>query len=140
MAADEGREIESELRRILERTDADAAYDALPGCMGGKILNADMARELSPRYKTIADRIAFTNATYAPARDYVFNRSMRTIKSSRGKLAMILAGGAASGKSTSVRGLLERADLVFDSNCAEFQTADKGSGVFDSDRRSVMLL
>jgi len=62
----EERGVADELRAILSADGADALYDAIPGSMGGKILNADLARELSPRYRTLADRIAFTPATYEP--------------------------------------------------------------------------
>src|SRR4051812_2189787 len=115
----EEQRVADELRAILTGPNADAAYDAVPGAMSGKILNADLARELSPRYKCVADRIAFTPATYEPARDYVYDRFMRSITPAKeARVAMLLAGGAASGKTTSIRRAVQAADLVFDSNCA----------------------
>lgn len=120
----EEQEVADELRAILSAPGADAAYNAIPETVGGKILNADSARELSPRFRTVRDRTAFTVATYEPARDYVYDRYMRTVSASRRKRAVLLAGGAASGKSTSVkRAEGVAADVIFDSNCAQFDKA-----------------
>ena len=49
----EENRVAEELRLILSRPDADMAYDKLPDSVGGKILNADIARELSPNYQSI---------------------------------------------------------------------------------------
>ena len=119
----------NELYEILRGPGADAAYDKLPDSMVGKILNADIARELSPRYQTIADRTLFTRATYDPARDYVFKRFGRELKKRNSGIAIILAGGAASGKTTSIKSILSVANLVFDSNCADLS---KGKSLVDT--------
>ena len=114
------------LRQLLSGSDADAKYDALPGSMGGKILNADLAREISPRYRTREDRLKFTHATYLPASEYVYQRYVRAVREGY-KLVVLLAGGAASGKTTSLSTLLENDDIsvIFDSNCASFVKAEK---------------
>ncbi len=121
---EEEKQVAEELRKIFDEPDADAKYDKLPDSMGGKILNADIARELSPRYQSVSDRTRFTRATYEPARDYVYARFMRELKKKEG-LVIILAGGAASGKTTSIQGTLQGADLVFDSNCADISKAKR---------------
>ena len=103
---------------ILSDPHADVSYDKIPESMGGKILNADIARELSPSYRSVIERTLYTRATYDAAKNYVFDRFMRDLKKTKG-VVIILAGGAASGKTTSIKTILAFADLVFDSNCAD---------------------
>lgn len=119
-------DVARELEEILNRPDADTRYDALSGSFGGKVLNADLARELSPRYQRHADRILYTAATYSPCSTYVLKRLLRTLQSpfAKERLVLFLAGGAASGKTTAIgRNVIDAADIVFDSNLAQLPKA-----------------
>jgi hypothetical protein len=124
-------EVERELRQLLlNYSTADPAYDAILETLNGHVLNTDAAREISPHYGTARQRQAFTEATYAPSRDYVFRRILRalgtppTTKSGKAPRVLFLAGGPASGKTTSVgQALLERYDLVIDSTLSDLRKA-----------------
>lgn len=121
-------EAQTELAGILSGPNADALYNELDGSLGGRVLNADLARNLSPHYQCRADRIAFTKATYPPCSNYVLQRFYRTVKNKewRHKTVLFLAGGAASGKTTSIgKEVMSRFDLVFDSNMAGYEKARK---------------
>jgi len=125
----EQQKVHEGLSRIVQDTSkADAAYDRLKDSLGGRVLNADTARELSPDYQTREDRLKNTPATYAAASVYVRDRFNRTIDklAAEGKTphVLFLAGGASSGKSSTVNDHYLRAfDVVFDSNLARLDTA-----------------
>lgn len=121
-----------ELERTLKSPHADAAYDQLPDSYGGRVLNADCARELSRDYRNKYDCIAFTRCTYAPCSRYVRERlslELATPGRPGDRTLLVLAGGAASGKTSSVgETTLKTYPLVFDSNLADFQ---KARGIVD---------
>lgn len=118
-------QVESELEHILNSPEADALYDAIAEARGGRVINSDIARELSPHYRTKADRIAYTLATYKPAARYVYNRFMETVAATpgEGRIALLLAGGPASGKTASVGGRIDDYDLVFDTTLSVIEKA-----------------
>ncbi len=125
-------EIETRFTQQLN-ADLDGAIDQyknLPDSDGGRIINTDLARELSPDY--VADRTlsaavhepasAFTKAYYAkllsePAAPGKFNEVLFT------------GGGTGAGKSTALEdALLEktvRSQIVYDTNLAGFPSSVK---------------
>jgi hypothetical protein len=119
--------VADELARVLARSTADLAYDQLPESYGGRLLNADVARELSRAYRSKFDRIAFTRCTYGPASAYVLGRYHRELARPGPvgqRAVLLLAGGAASGKTSSVgEQTIKDYDLVFDSNLADVAKA-----------------
>lgn len=123
------RRVEADLTLRLEnRLEADKAYDSLGMTRGGKILSADAARELSPAYRNFDDRLDFTDATYGPASAYIIRRLYQTLDQSTepdDRTLLVLAGGAASGKSTAIRsnGITKAVNLVYDSNLAGLEAA-----------------
>jgi hypothetical protein len=121
--SDEELAVQWELADVLKGAAADSAYAALDGAFAGRLLNADLARELSPRYRSVADRLRFTRATYPSAAQYVLRRFHATIGmpgTPGSRSVLFLGGGAASGKTTSVgRDVILEYDLVFDSNLAD---------------------
>jgi hypothetical protein len=125
------QEVEEELEMLLTSERADDRYDAIEGARTKKmrrlVLNTDIAREVSPSYRTFANRIAFTQATFKPAQNYVFGRFLDTIEENPGpgRRALLMAGGPASGKSFSLRErvVLENFDLIFDTTLSDYPKA-----------------
>lgn len=98
-----------------------ARYAALPDSNGGKILNTDTARELSPDY--LADRTK-SAAVHEPASWFVKRLYAEKLAQPPGPgedpLVLFTGGGTGAGKSTAVRDALgplaQRAQIVFDTN------------------------
>lgn len=112
--------IEVQFKQRLQ--DVDTALDAyakLPESEGGKILNTDIARELSPDY--VADRTK-SAAVHEPASALVKAMYARKLKEAPGPgeepLVVFSAGGTGAGKTTGLTtsGLGARAQIIYDSN------------------------
>ncbi|QIN54140.1 hypothetical protein [Cedratvirus kamchatka] len=121
---EEQRKVEQELVCIVEnREEADKAYDKIKGSMNGKVLCVDLARYLSPSYRT--NKAKFTPATFNPAMVYTVDRLDREIRRKKGSSLVIMAGGPGSGKTTCTRKILvdkiKRADLIFDGTMTRFE-------------------
>lgn len=121
------RPIEGELATKLSR-DFDAARreyealadDAIANTHGGKILNTDMARELSPAYR--GDR-TLSAAVHEPASWFVKQLYRQKLaESPGGAVVTFTAGGTGAGKTTavesvpSVKAIVDRSALVYDTN------------------------
>lgn len=107
---------------------ADDAYNQLPDASGGKIINADTARELSPEFRdNYADRVRMSPGMVAAAGGYAYDRMRRELANPKGrKNFMILAGGPAAGKSSSLKPEdLQKADLVWDTTLRDHAKADE---------------
>lgn len=120
--------IEAEFRQQL-RTDTDAAVDAysrLPESQGGKVLNTDIARELSPDYA--ADRTK-SAAVHEPASALVKAMFTRKLKEApepgEEPLVVFSAGGTGAGKTTSLAAndLGARAQIIYDSNMNSLESS-----------------
>ena len=119
---DEHARVEAQLAQLVEQVAlADPAYDALPETKGGKIINADLYRELHPCYAegSLADRQVLTRATTNPAKAGSQDRFARqlTACAASAQLKVVLAGGSGAGKTTTLRQmpeLLSHADLIYD--------------------------
>lgn len=104
-------------RKVTADFDAAAAeYAARPDAMGGKVLNTDIARELSPDY--LADRTRSV-AVHEPASWFVkrlYERKLSTLEP--GEIVMFSSGGTGAGKTTAINalGLVDDAALVYDTN------------------------
>lgn len=130
----EQQRVEEELISIVQDTaSADAQFDALPFTQGGRIVSMDFARHLSPSYQTVSERMCFTPSTRNAAAAYAKDRLERTLASSSvppsERQLVLMSGGPGSGKTTIVRGLLERAfpeaRIVFDCTSSNLPTSKR---------------
>lgn len=130
----EQQRVEAELIGIVQDTaNADARFDALPFTQGGRIVSMDFARHLSPSYQTVSERLRFTPSTRNAAAAYAKDRLERTLAASSVPLAerqlILMSGGPGSGKTTVIRGLLERelrdARMVFDCTSSNLATSKR---------------
>lgn len=106
-----------------------AEYAARPDSDGGKILNTDIARELSPEY--LADRTR-SAAVHEPASYFVkrlYEEKLAQIKP--GDDVMFTSGGTGAGKTTAIelvpglRQLSREAAIVYDTNMNSLASAVK---------------
>ncbi len=145
--ADAGELLEAmEVSRTQRRTDKDIEgraakklesfeqsvkrYAKLPDSQGGKVLNTDVARELSPDY--IADRTR-SAAVHEPSSAFIKRLYAEKLKEQPkgNELPMVLftAGGTGAGKTTAIEGLpamkslADSAQLVYDTNMNKFDSA-----------------
>ncbi len=123
------RAIEDRLARRLGTDMAAAAddYAKLPDSMGGKILNTDVARELSPDY--LADRTR-SAAVHEPASWFVkqlYEHKLAELKP--GERVVFTSGGTGAGKTTAIqsidaaRQLQDGAAIVYDTNMNSLASA-----------------
>lgn len=125
----------------------------------GKVVNTDLARELSQDYapdgpeamtpRNLSQRTRYTLATQGPSRELateIYRRMLREQPREGGEARVVFtAGGAGSGKSTSIRALPEAqaavddAHIVFDTTMSGPQAADLIEQAF-SVGRSVTIL
>jgi hypothetical protein len=105
---------------------------------GGKILNVDMARELSPEYA--ADRTLSADV-HEPASEFVKKMYTERLaeQPKEGELPTVLftAGGTGAGKSSAIEGALgpiaERAQIIYDTNMnSEASAASKIDQALDA--------
>lgn len=91
---------EATIETVLTAPDAVDRYNALPDAKGGKVLNADLARELSPDFTRGRDgRVVHTASTVKPASRFIQKRFDEKIKSPPQGFVSWTAGGPGSGKS-----------------------------------------
>jgi hypothetical protein len=105
-------------------------YSGLEGASGGKVLNTDLARELSPEYRADRTRSA---AVHEPASYLVKQMYSRKLAESpaEGQDAVVLfsAGGTGAGKTTGLEVLAKadsrtaRAQIIYDTNMNSFKSA-----------------
>lgn len=122
-------------RRLAGRVAGDVEgamreYAELDGAQGGKVLNTDLARELSPEYR--ADRTRST-AVHEPASYLVKQMYARKLaeplKEGEDAVVVFSAGGTGAGKSTGLEALskadteLARAKLIYDTNLNTLKSA-----------------
>jgi hypothetical protein len=126
---DEG--IASRFGRQLEDVEqARLQYADIPETEGGKVLNTDIARELSPDY--LADRTR-SAAVHEPASQFIKDTYAEMLKQEpkpwEDNSVMFTAGGTGAGKTTAVNESLaedkEKAQIVYDTNMNKFDSADK---------------
>ncbi|MBA3683760.1 MAG: zeta toxin family protein [Planctomycetes bacterium] len=118
-------QVAASLTQLLSRPDAAEAYASLPGTMGGKILNVDEARKLSPEY--VADPGRYSVATHGPSSEFIKRLLAERLRAEPTGSVLLLAGGGGSGKSTVINGYLAPgvadADIMFDAVLGDFSRA-----------------
>lgn len=99
--------------------------------LGGRLLNTDIARELSPEY--LMDR-TLSAAVHEPASAFIKELYARMLAApvaeGRSPLVLFTAGGTGAGKSTGmnlpdVKGEVAEADIIFDTNMNTYSSAEK---------------
>lgn len=113
--------IESRLRQKLTDHDASVAeYATRPDSEGGKVLNTDVARELSPDY--LADRTKSADV-HEPASAFVKRMYAERLANLKpGDQVMFTSGGTGAGKTSAIsalapmRAMKEDASIVYDTN------------------------
>lgn len=107
-------------------------YSSLKEADGGKVLNTDIARELSPEYR--ADRTRSADI-HEPASKFVKELYAKKLSEEtpqgHDKRVVFTAGGTGAGKSTALEKLadtsamVKRAEMVYDTNMNRMDSADK---------------
>lgn len=124
-------QIEDRMAAIVGSFDvARADYSRIPATVGGKILNTDIARELSPDY--LADRTQ-SAAVHEPSSWFVKKLfgTMLTETPPRGadKEVLFTGGGTGAGKTSGIaqiaeaRSALGRAHIIFDTNLNDYESS-----------------
>lgn len=132
-AAANNQAVGDRLRERLGQDDAAQAYNGIPGTEGGKILNVDLARELSPEYAASNEaRATLSAATHQAASEFIKNEFKRRLVEHAGEPVLFLAGGGGSGKGVATRGPLS--DTIKRSGVV----VDGVMGKLDSARNQIM--
>ena len=132
--------------KLQERIDADfdgsvAEYNSLKGTKGGRVLDTDIARELSPDYR--ADRSRSLEVHEAASDFTQRNFETRMAKLGEGEIVAFMAGGGGSGKSsaeTLLAPILDRAATVLDGTLSSYDKAERNVQMaLDSGRKVAIL-
>ena len=107
-------------------------YAALKDSGGGKILNTDIARELSPHY--LSDRTKSADV-HEPSSQFIKRVYAEKLSNPTPKgmdsTVVFTAGGTGAGKTTALEAVknisesVKRAEMVYDTNMNKFETSDK---------------
>lgn len=116
-----------ENRRLNNYQDLVNEYKQLADTKGGKVINTDLARELSPEYR--ANRTLSANV-HEPAsqfsKDYYAELLARPAQ--KDSYVLFTGGGTGAGKTTSlekVPRIVDKAEIVYDTNMNTFDSAVK---------------
>lgn len=121
----EMREIETRFADwIANNFDAAVAqYEKLPESMGGRVMNTDIARELSPDYR---NNRGLSAAVHEPASWFIQQLYARKLKEAPEGNVLFTAGGTGAGKSTALRGRdLSQWPIIYDTNIAKASSGQK---------------
>lgn len=119
-------------------------YDALPQTFGGKVINVDESRELSPMYRQ--NRAKYAGDIHEPLSALMKEKLRRAIaKPPVHHNAVMLAGGGGSGKGSVYRvpilgAMVEQTDFVYDAVMSNFDKARKIIDDTLASGRKVMLI
>lgn len=107
-------------------------YSKLKDARGGKVLNTDVARDLSPDYSASNDaRSKLSAAVHEPASWLVKEMYQRKLaeppKPGERNMVLFTAGGTGAGKSSAIDGvnkeLMDQAQIVYDTNMNTYASA-----------------
>jgi hypothetical protein len=122
-------EIEQKLyqRLMREYPQMVAEYATLKGTEGGKLLNTDIARELSEDYR--ADRTRASDV-HEPSSQFIKKVFAQKLAQGDGGDVLFTAGGAGAGKSTALEALkdhpsVKNASVIYDTNMAKLDSSKK---------------
>ena len=109
-----------------------AEYAQLPSTDGGRILNTDDAREMSPEYRMDRTRSADVHEpSSAFVKQMYAEKLSQDTPPGRDNLVVFTAGGTGAGKTTGLQEAAEvsdhikNAEIVYDTNMNTFDSADK---------------
>lgn len=117
--------------KLQQRVDSDfegasQEYSQLNGTKGGRVLDTDIARELSPEYKQDRTRSA---EVHEAASDFIQREYERRIATAEpGGEVVFMAGGGGSGKSSAeslLAPVLEGAHTVYDGTLSSYDKAER---------------
>ena len=123
--------------RYFQRLDSDyeglkADYANRPDSYGGKVLNTDVARELSPEY--LADRTKSADV-HEPSSSFIkklyAERLAQPTPAGKDPVVIFTGGGTGAGKTSGMKKLrevnpsLERAELEYDTNMNGYESSKK---------------
>lgn len=117
-----------ENRRLSDYPSLVAEYGQLAESKGGKVLNTDVARELSPEYR--ANRTLSANV-HEPASSFIKQLYAEKLAqpATEGSYVLFTGGGTGAGKTSSLKSALpqmaEKADIIYDTNMNTLSSADK---------------
>lgn len=138
----EAHPIGDELQHRID-TDFDGLvdeYEALPGAMDGRLLDVDLARELSPQYR--ADRSRASEVQDA-ASEFISRLYAERMSVPQDGVVVLMAGGSGAGKSSAQELLgpvLDGAETVLDGTLsAEGRAAERVQQALDAGR-SVQVI
>jgi len=112
--------------RTVEQIEAE--YQALPDTYEGRIIDADLVRELAPDYVANRARSAELHPYASALTKVLFARALaRPVAEGRAPVVQFLAGGGGSGKSTATKEAVARtnADIVMDGTLSNLERARK---------------
>ena len=115
------KKVEGRMKAIVsDLPKAEADYAKVPGTQGGRVINTDLARELSPDYsKDNASRALHANSVQEPSSwlaDQLFRRRLAD-EPGADKSVMFTAGGSGTEKSSSLSSKeAKKADIIYDGN------------------------
>lgn len=109
-----------------------AEYSQLPSTDGGRILNTDDAREMSPEYRMDRTRSADVHEpSSAFVKQMYAEKLSKDTPPGRDNLVLFTAGGTGAGKTTGLQEAakvsdnIKNAEIVYDTNMNTFDSADK---------------
>lgn len=121
-------------------------YEALEESKGGKILNTDVARELSPEYRADRTRSADIHEPASEFTKQYFAHKLRQ-QTPEGKEPLVIfsAGGTGAGKTTAIQNskdlkkVLGNAEMVYDTNMNKLSSSEKKIQQALQANRKVMI-
>jgi hypothetical protein len=122
-------------------------YSNLPDTEGGKILNTDIARELSPEYREDRTRAA---EIHEPASKFTKSLYLHKLAQSTPEnhepRVLFTAGGAGAGKSTALENVkalsskAKRSEMIYDTNMDKLDSAEqKIQQALDAKRKAMIM-
>lgn len=116
-----------ENRRLNNYQDLVNEYRLLEDTKGGKVINTDLARELSPEYR--ANRTLSANV-HEPASQFAkdYYAELLSKPAKKDSYVLFTGGGTGAGKTTSlekVPNIVNKAEIVYDTNMNTFDSAVK---------------